>query len=404
MSTANLGRRELALRRFAVGGAGQSAISEGGLPPGNQSATSLRDFNMGDAVGVVDAFGGQSSTDLVLLGKGKGVGFSRCTAQPADRWLFATGSTARGENHYLLVANPFKEEAVVSVRFIAPDKDVVPARLKDLVIPAQSQTTVSLADYFVESPAFGLDVTAAQGRVIVSRYSQIERAGAKGTSLDIGVSRPSSSWTFAEGERAPQGEESIVVINPGAREALIGVVFMTEGERTAPPALAEVPVPAGRQVTINAAAHLPEGASHGISVISTNGEPVVAERRNTAGIDKTNGYETSFGAPATARRWAVPVGSPAGGSAKLSIVNPGNNRTSVKVTLFGASGPVRSEELDSLLVEAGRKITVDLTPLLNGGLLTAVVESSRRPIAVESTLRLSSPYSDVSYSPGQPLS
>jgi uncharacterized protein DUF5719 len=401
MSTANPGRRALGLRSFAVGGSGQSAFVQSNLEPGHQSTKLLGEFNVNDAVGVVDAFRGQSATDLVVLGKGKGVGSSRCSAQPSNRWLFATASTARGENHYLLVANPFKEEAVISVRFIAPDKDVVPARLKDLVVPAQSQTTVSLADYFVESPAFGLDVTAAQGRVVVSRYSQLDRGGAKGASLDVGVSGPSASWTFAEGE--PQGEESIVVINPGSREALIGVVFMTEGERTAPPALAEVPVPAGRQITINTAEHIPAGTSHGISLISTNGEPVVAERRTTAGIDKNNGYETSFGAPTIVRRWTVPVGSPAGGNSKLSIVNPGNSRTLVKVTLLGGAGLVRPDQLASLPVEAGRKVTIDLNPLLNGGFYTAVVESNRHPIAVESTVRLPSPYSDVSYNPGQPL-
>jgi hypothetical protein len=404
MATANVGRRTLGLRRFAVGGSNQSEVARSDLETGHQNAALLGDFKLNDAVGVVDAFGGESSTDLVVLARGKGVGTSACSAQPSNRWLFAAASTARGENHYLLVANPFKEEAVIRVRFLTEDRDVVPARLKDLVIPAQSQTTVFLADYFVESPSFGLEVSAEQGRVVVSRYSQVNRAGARGTSLDLGVSEASASWTFAEGEKTASGEESIVIINPGAREALIGVVFMTEGERTAPPALAEVPVPAGRQVTIKTAEHIPEAASYGISLTSTNGEPVVAERRNTAIVDRNNGYETSFGSPHTARRWALPVGSPAGGNARLSIVNPGEGRTSVKVTLLGGDGPLRPNELSSLIVEAGRKVTVDLTPLLNGGLYTAVVESSRRPIAIESKLSLAAPYSDVAYNSGQPLS
>jgi hypothetical protein len=404
MATANVGRRTLGLRRFAVGGTNQSEVMQSNLETGHQNATLLTDFKLNDALGVVDAFGGQSATDLVVLGKGKGVGTSPCSAQPSNRWLFATASTARGENHYLLVANPFKEEAVIRVRFLTEDRDVVPARLKDLVIPAQSQTTVLLADYFVEAPSFGLEVSAEQGRVVVSRYSLVNRAGAKGASLDLGVSEPSVSWTFAEGEKTASGEESLVIINPGSREALIGVVFMTEGERTAPPALAEVPVPAGRQVTVKTAEHIPEAASYGISLTSTNGEPVVAERRNTAVVDRNNGYETSFGAPRTAMRWALPVGSPAGGSARLSMVNPGDGRTTVKVTLLGAEGTLRPQELSSVVVDAGRKVSLDLTPLLNGGLFTAVVESSRRPIAIESKLSLTSPYSDVAYNPGQPLS
>lgn len=403
MVTANVGEDTLGLRQFAVGVGGQSAVAQGSLEPDRQNTTLMSDFNVDVAVGVVDAFGGPSASSLVALARGKGVGTSRCSAQPSNRWLFATGSTARGENHYLLVANPFQEEAVISVRFLAPDRDVVPARLKDLVIPARSQTTVFLSDYFVESPAFGLEVTAQQGRVVVSRYSQISRAGARGVSLDVGVDAPGVNWTFAEGERGPAGEESLVIINPGAREALIGVVFMTEGERTAPPALAEVPVPAGRQVTIKTAEHIPEATGYGISLSSTNGEPVVAERVNTGGIDRNTGYGTSFGTSRTAMRWALPVGSPAGGNARLSIVNPGDGRTSIRISLLSGEGEIRPEELSSVAVEAGRKVTFDLTPLLNGGLFTAVVESSRRPIAAEARVSLTAPYADVSYHSGHPV-
>jgi hypothetical protein len=75
----------------------------------------------------------------------------------------------------------------------------------------------------------------------------------------------------------------------------------------------------------------------------------------------------------------------------------------VNVTLLGAEGAVRPRELSSVVVDAGRKVTVDLTPLLNGGLFTALVESNRRPIAIESKLSLAAPYSDVAYNPGQPL-
>ena len=403
MAIANVGDDTLGLRRFAVGGSGQSEVAQGNLEASRENITLLSDFKVNDGVGVVDAFGGESVTNLVSLSRGKGVGVSRCSAQPSNRWLFATGSTARGENHYLLVANPFREEAVINVRFLTPDREVVPARLKDLVIPAQSQSTVFLSDYFVESPAFGLDITAQQGRVVVSRYSQITRAGAKGVSLDVGVGAPATSWTFADGERGPAGEESLVVINPGTREALVGVVFMTESERTAPPALTEVPVPAGRQVTIKTEDHIPEATSYGISLSSTNGEPVVAERVNTASVDRNSGYATSFGTTSPAMKWALPVGSPAGGNARLSIVNPGDSRTSVRVTLLGGDGEMRPDELSNVALDPGRKVSFDLTPMLNGGLFTAVVESTRSPIAAEARLSLTSPYADVSYHPGQPL-
>lgn len=402
MLTANVGNGPIGLRRLAIGGARQSEAVQANLAEGFSAVASMSDFNLADATGLVDAFGGNSSTDLIVLAEGEGAATSRCSDQPADRWLFATGSTARGENHSLLVANPFEEEAVIQVRLLTPDQEFVPARLMDLVIPPESQVSIPLVEFVVETPSFGMDVTATQGRVVVSHYSQItNRGGAKGIALDIGQRQPSAEWTFAGGVTPENGEESLVVINPGSSEALVGVVLMTDGERTAPPALSEVPVPAGRQITMNIAEHLPEGTSHGISLSSTNGEPVVAERRTTGEISSSSGYDSTFGVASTALRWVVAAGSPTGGTASLSMVNPGDAGTAVRISLLGPTGPTSPEELDSVQVEAGRKVTIDLSPFLAGGAVTAIVESMGVPIAVEATTSAAGGYADVMHTTGR---
>ncbi|MGQ0679198.1 MAG: DUF5719 family protein [Actinomycetota bacterium] len=402
MVTGNLSPRTLGLRSAAFGGQQQSGLIQSELEAGRSNATSLAEFALPDAAGVVDAFGGASTTDLVVLARDKGAALSRCSDQPSDRWLFATGNTARGESHILIVANPFREEAVVQVRFLAPDRDFVPARLKDLVIPPRSEVAASLVEFVVETPSFGMEVSATRGRVVASRYSVISRAGAQGISLDTGQAQPSGEWTFPEGRIPQTGEELLVVINPGEREALVGVVFMTEGERTAPPALAEVPVPAGRQVSINLAEHLPAGTSHGILLTSGNAEPVVAERI-TAGVEGNRGYESAFGVAATGLRWAVTVGSPGGGTSRLALVNPGDVATSVSVRLLRPEGDLKPPELQSVQLAAGRKRTLDLTRYLGEGAATAVVESSLRPIALESTTEFGPPYSDTAHSTGHRL-
>lgn len=404
MITGNLGERSLGLRRLSIGAGRQSDPAQASVKTGRSSVVSLADFKLGDAAGLVDTFGGPSATDLVVLAKGKGAARAHCSDQPSNRWLFASASTARGEAHSLLVVNPFKEEAVISVRFIAPDKDLTPARLKDLVVPAQSQISVPLVEYLAQTPSFGLEVTATRGRVVVGDYAQVtNRGGAKGISLDIGEPAPSTEWTFAEGKVPDGGEESIAIVNPGSREALVTIVFMTEGDRVAPPALAELAVPAGRQIVVNVAENLPRGTSHGISISSTNSEPVVAQRLTTAEVDRSNGYENTFGVPATAQRWAVAVGSPAGGSTTMALVNPGQTATQVRITLLGIDRPTRPGELQSIQLGAGRKRSLDLTALLGGAPATAVVESGRGPIAVESTTALPAPYSDVLRSAGHRL-
>jgi hypothetical protein len=403
MSTANLGRGPLAVRQLSVGGNGESEAAQAGVEALHRRSIPLGQFKKADSVGVTDAFGDDSTADLTVRGKGKGFASSGCSPQPWDRWIFATASTVRGEDHYLLVANPFREEAVVKVRLLMPDRDIVPARLKDLVIPTLSQTAVYLPDYYVENPSFGLELTATTGRVIVSRYSVINRGGVRGLSLDLGAREPSRSWYFAGGEVPQNGEEELILVNPSNREALVEIVFPTDSERVTPPDLGELPVAAGRQVTVNVADHLPRGTKHGVVVTSSNSVPLVVERRITAPVEGGRGIDMVFGVPRTSSRWVVPVGSDVGGFSSLAITNPGGEDVRVRVSLISGDGPARPPELSALTVEAGRRETVELTSALKRKMATAVVESSSAGIAVESQAVLPDPYSDFDFTAGEPV-
>lgn len=403
MVTANLGTSPLGLRRSAIGGGAQSAVDRANLEARQTANQAVGDFGISDATGLVEAFGGSNSTSMMVLARGRGVASSRCSAQPSSRWLFATGSTARGENHYLLISNPFREEAVVQVRLMTGDREIVPARLKDLVIRSFSQSVVYLSDYLEEEPSFGMEVIASRGRVVVSRYSNVTSGEGIGISADVGAQSPSSEWIFAGGRVPSDGEESLVVVNPGTREALVGIVFMTDAERTAPPDLAELPVPAGRQMVVNVSDHLPRGTSYGVELSSTNDVPVVAERRTAGIVDLNRSYESTFGVTSATRRLSVPAGSPAGGAASLDLVNTGQTRARVGVTLLTPEGESEPPELSSLTVEPGRKVSVDLSPHLGDGMATAVVESDSAVIAAESQLVIIGTYVDFTSTPGQPI-
>ncbi len=403
MATGNLGTSALGLRRSAIGGTAQSAVDQASIEARTTGNKLVGDFGVSESTGLVEAFGGNNTTSLMVLVNGRGVASSRCSAQPASRWLFATGSTARGDGHYLLISNPFREEAVVRARLMTPEDDVVPARLKDLVIRPFSQSAVYLSDYLQEAASFGIEVTASRGRVVVSRYSNVNSGGGKGISLDVGAQAPSSEWVFAGGEVPSDGEESIVLVNPGSREALVGMVFMTDEERTAPPDLAEIAVPAGRQVVVKVSDHLPRGTSYGVEVNSTNDVPVMAERRTAGIVDKNRSYESTFGVSGPAGRWTVPVGSPSGGDPSIAMVNTGQTATTVKVTLLTEAGESAPSELSSLTVEPGRKLVVDLKPHIRRGLATAVVEADRPVLAVESQLVLVGTFVDYASTPGQVL-
>jgi hypothetical protein len=402
MAATNLGKAAVGFRQLTVGGGGQSGVVQNNLDPLHRSSVALSKFGKPDATGITEAFGANLTADLSLVAKSKGFAASNCGDQPWDRWLFASGSTARGENHYLVVANPFDEEAVIKVRFLTADSDVVPARLKSVVIPSLSQTSIYLPDYLPENPRFGLEVTASQGRVLASRFSQVAtKDGVRGLSLDLGARAPALNWAFAGGEVPSGGEESIAIINPGAREALVQIVFPTENERLGPEKLAELPIPAGRQVTVNLSDQVPRGTKHATLVSSINSVPVVAEEVTTAQADGGRGYESVFGSETKGRRWVVPVGSDSGGAASVWIVNTSRTAATVKVTLDGPQGGIDAPDLKAIKVDPGRLKIVDLGGPLAGRAATALIESTGGDVAVQSRASLAGSYADYAFIPGR---
>lgn len=404
MASTNVGNEPVRLRRGTAGGAKASVVEESELGVSRRSSVVLSKFGIPSAVGLVEAFGADTASDLVVIGQGSGAAAARCSVQPWDRWFFATAGSARGRDHHLLVANPFQEEAIVKVRVMGPESDMVPARLKDLVIPAQTQLPVFLSEYVPETASFGLEVSATTGRVIVSRYSKAaSRDGVKGISVTLGERGPSDRWVFAGGEVPVDGEETIAVVNPTEQEALIQVIFPTENEQLAPPELAEIRVPAGRQISINVAQYLPRGTRHSTIVLATNGVRLVAERQTIAAVDGGRGYEITFGSPRLAKKWIAGVGSSAGGQASIALVNAGRTRAIVRVVLIVEDREIRLGELAALDVAPDRRVTVDLTPHLGGKPATAVIESLSGEIGVERYLLLGPPYADFASAPALAL-
>lgn len=392
LATTNFGGAPVRLRRSTAGGKGTSRFDLIDLGARRRSEISAGGLGAVAGAGVVEAFGPAAVTDQLVLAPASGAASPRCSNRPAGRWLFANGSTARGKDTYLLLANPFEEEARVGVKVITPSEETVPSLLKNLVVPGLTEMPVLMAEFFQETSSFGLEVEATRGRVIVSRLEKIvTRDGLRGMTLAVGVRGPSTRWLFPGGEVPPSGEESIVLVNPGDRESLIRIVFLTDGESITPPALQDLPVPAGRQVTVKVSDHLPRGALHGTIVTSSNAVPLVAERTT---LRVGGGADAVLGLTENSPRWATSAGSPVGGSDSLAVINSGRSRAVVRVVLITDQGEVRPGELAAVSIDSNRRATIDLTPFLGGKSATALVEALAGSIAVERHLVLGEPYRD----------
>lgn len=384
VAMANVGTEALRLRTSTIGETRRSDATEADLPAKRRVTFGVGSFGIGTGTFVGEAFGAATVADSITFATGGGVASSRCTVQPWDRWLIPTASTARGQDHFLVLSNPFQEEAVVRVRVIAPDRDIVPARLKDLVVPALSQSMVALADFVPETATFGLQVDATQGRIVAGRYSRLAtREGQTGTSFVLGARAPSTKWYFAVGGSPADGSQSISIINPGEKEALVQMVFHTETGQSAPDALQEIAVPAGRQVLIDPAAHLGAGTSHGMSLTSVNDVPVVAERTTYAPVGSVRAYDSEIGMTAAGRRWTLPLGGPQPSNDTIAILNPGRVPATLTITFITESGETRPSELAAIRVEPNTRVLIDVTAMLAGAYVTGLVEAVTGEVVVE---------------------
>ncbi|MEA2504876.1 MAG: hypothetical protein QOG36_1919, partial [Actinomycetota bacterium] len=124
--TANLGAGPVHVRRSGTGASGATAEADlgagtlGGVPAAPSAAK---------VPVTVEAFGGATGSHVSTLAAIIGGTTGRCSRQPGTRWLFPVASTAPGYDSYLLVTNPFPEEAVVTVRVLGDKGDQIPSGL-----------------------------------------------------------------------------------------------------------------------------------------------------------------------------------------------------------------------------------------------------------------------------------
>ncbi|HWD09689.1 MAG TPA: DUF5719 family protein [Actinomycetota bacterium] len=351
----------------------------------------------------VEAFGQHTYNYLTTVSPSAGGAASACSQQPGSRWLFAQASTAAGYDTYVLIANPFPEDAVVTVKVLGPNGPNVPPGLGNYSLSPDSQAAIFLGNYYPETASFGLDVTASRGRVFVARLMRVASSdGVRGLSLSLGVPAPSTQWIFAGGQVPSSGSEGIVIANPSNHEALVNESFLVAAGSGAPAGLQNVSIPAGGQISLAASDQVPSGTQHGTVISSANGVPVVAERVTVEGSGLSRGYETVFGTTSWGPSWIVPVGSSAGGTDTLGVVANGLSPATVGVTVVTGTGSSSPSNLANLTVTPGSRASFDLTPYLNGSPGVAVVRASSGSIAIENDVALPSSYRETIETVGTP--
>jgi hypothetical protein len=267
------------------------------MAPQSTQQLALSTIAQADVAGaVVEIVGGDGVVGhqvTTALGTAEGP----CATHVSNSWTFASGRTTRDARNYLVLMNPFPEDAVYNVEFYrSAGRPRRPADLQGGVIAAHSVAVIEVESYIAREEAVATVINTIRGRLVAERLQTLDGAlGPSGAALQLGIASPAASWMLPAGRIHERGDDRVVVFNPSAEAtAQIDVelwpVNPTDrslyGLGTIPRELLP-----GRFEIIDLGIEanrfglrLPYEV--GVSVTSANGVPVVAERWHLAvGVD-----------------------------------------------------------------------------------------------------------------------
>ncbi len=314
--------------------------------------------------------GGASTGPVVVRTAGGSSNDDRCYTIATPTWYLAEGSTAWGFSTRLTVMNPNNADLHARVIYMLSGGGTV----QDLVaLPALSQVTINPRALLGEAD-FSATVTCVEGQTIsVDRTMSWKGPGAEAGEehCSVGTTLPSRTWYMPEGCSAYGFETWLLVQNPNAREARIGVTYMIEGVG---PRTVTRTVPPRARATYNMADDI---GAFSASIKVSSDRPVIAERA-TYRNDRREG-QGSIGATYPSRVFYLPEGSTAWGYTTYVLVqNPNGNPAEVTLTYMTGSGPVRQRPL---AVGPRSRMTVDAAGVIPGKDFSVKVTATQPVVA-----------------------
>jgi hypothetical protein len=310
---------------------------------------------------------------------------------PRTAWYLAEGATHSGFNLFYLLQNPTDSVAEVLVRYLLGSGQVI-ERVHFVGARARTNIWVNKEDPALASAEMSAHLVSVNDvPIVVERSMYLNKDGQLFTAghNSAGVADPATRWFLAEGATGDYFDTFILVANPSATPAQLQVTYLLP---TGEPLVMSELVPANSRFTIWVDQAHPALAATDFSTVveSTNGVPVIVERAmwwpDRPGGQWTEAHN-SAGATSTAARWLLADGSASAGSNTSTyalVANTSPLPTTVRFTLLGESGPVRSVQH---VVGASSRFSIDVAGTFSEALnrrFSLLVESLEgAPLVVE---------------------
>jgi hypothetical protein len=348
------------------------------LATGTSFATKLSGREPSEVVG----YGHPVAAAALLSASGpvRGAAASGCSPLAAGEWFLAAGSAALDSDERVLLYNPFPDEAVVRLSFYTPRGLETKTSLQDIAVPARSWVDQPINEAIRVRGTVGARVVAKRGRVVVWR-EMFTKAGDRPRSAQLSLATPTTSgaWYFADGGIGPGVEESVSLLNPEGREAIVSIAVMTSRETLQPQKLLEFPVPRRSAVAIRLEDFVqkPEALT-GASVIvkSVNGVEVAAERSVSYTTERVSGAASEAGSMAAHESWLLPPAAAAPNDDAVALLNPLARPVVVDFSVLGRESPREPESLQGIRIPPGRRVRVSVEDVVGNEPLAVLARGS----------------------------
>ena len=221
--------------RVGLGDAGEPLkVPVGGVavaPPSNKAE-------------VVSGTGSMAPGLVGSLVEAKPLAASDCGSAAAEQWFTGLGA---GPTHasQLELVNPDDANAVADVTVYSDEGIVDVSELRGIAVPAGSSVPLNLAELLPQRGQLGLKVSVSRGRLGVFVVDQDDELGAGDSSQEWVPAQPEPAVTsvLLGVPTSSDGEQKLVVTNPGPNEAVVSLKVLTATSAFVPSGLPELQIP-----------------------------------------------------------------------------------------------------------------------------------------------------------------
>ncbi|MDO8690818.1 MAG: SdrD B-like domain-containing protein, partial [Dehalococcoidia bacterium] len=301
--------------------------------------------------------------------------------EPSNVWYMAEGFTGPGRDTWLLLMNPNKAPAKVSVTLVTEDGTKV-LRTYDLLPTSR----LSIYANYLVLGAFAGKIESDLP-IVVERSMYLNDMGGQSANATI---RPARNWYIPEANTVGESSTWLLMLNPNSTPAIATAIFLEDSGKVVTSTIALEP---WTRKTILANSLLPNAA---FSVQVRADQEIVVEE-SIYPVRDLPGY-SSPASPSTSSSWYVAEGNTAGPFQEyILVMNPNAEPANVKVNfaLDESSNAVQEYPLPS-----GSRVRINVNEAFPDQNVSAVIEANK-PVVAERLMLFRKGGNDLEYQGAQ---